>query len=330
MKALYSFFAVIILIGIAYLGITADMTTFFGVFLPYIAAATFIFGVVYRIIKWAKSPVPFKITTTCGQQKSLPWIKNSNLESPHTTLGVIGRMALEVLFFRSLFRNTKMSLKDGPKIVYGENKWLWLAGLVFHWSFLIIVIRHLRFFFEPVPEFILLIQSLDGLIEIGVPVLYMTGVAVLLSVTYLYLRRALIPQINYISLVADYFPLFLIMSIVITGGLMRYTFLRVDIVKVKELTMGLASFNPAVPEGIGVIFFIHLFLISVLLIYFPMSKLMHMAGIFMSPTRNMKNDNRMKRHINPWNYPVDTHSYEDWEDEFRDVMKEAGLPLEKE
>lgn len=330
MKALYSFFAVIILIGIAYLGITADMTTFFGVVLPYIAAATFIFGVVYRIIKWAKSPVPFKITTTCGQQKSLPWIKNSNLESPHTTLGVIGRMALEVLFFRSLFRNTKMSLKDGPKIVYGENKWLWLAGLVFHWSFLIIVIRHLRFFFEPVPEFILLIQSLDGLIEIGVPVLYMTGVAVLLSVTYLYLRRALIPQINYISLVADYFPLFLIMSIVITGGLMRYTFLRVDIVKVKELTMGLASFNPAVPEGIGAVFFIHLFLISVLLIYFPMSKLMHMAGVFMSPTRNMKNDNRMKRHINPWNYPVDTHSYEDWEDEFRDVMKEAGLPLEKE
>jgi len=44
MKALYSFFAVIILIGIAYLGITADMTTFFGVFLPYIAAATCIFA----------------------------------------------------------------------------------------------------------------------------------------------------------------------------------------------------------------------------------------------------------------------------------------------
>ncbi len=330
MKALYSFFAVIILIALAYLGITADMTTFFGLVLPYIAAAAFIFGVAYRILIWAKSPVPFKITTTCGQQKSLPWIKNSNLESPHTTLGVIGRMALEVLFFRSLFRNTKMSLKDGPKIVYGENKWLWLAGLVFHWSFLIVIIRHLRFFFEPVPEFILLIQSLDGLLEIYVPVLYMTGVALLMSVTYLYLRRALIPQINYISLISDYFPLFLIMAIAITGALMRYTPLRVDIIKVKELAMGLGSFNPVVPEGIGAIFFIHLFLISVLLIYFPMSKLMHMAGIFMSPTRNMKNDNRMKRHINPWNYPVDTHSYEDWEDEFRDVMKEAGLPLEKE
>ncbi len=330
MKALYSFFAVIILIALAYIGITAEMYIIFGAVIPYIAATAFIFGIVYRIIKWAKSPVPFKITTTCGQQKSLPWIKRSRLESPHTTLEVIGRMTLEILFFRSLFRNTKMSLKDGPKIIYGENKWLWLAGLMFHWSFLIIVIRHLRFFFEPVPNFILYVQSLDGLLEIGVPVLYMTGVAALLSVTYLYLRRALIPQINYISLVSDYFPLFLIMAIVITGGLMRYTALRVDIVKVKELSMGLVGFSPTVPEGIGAVFFIHLFLISVLLIYFPMSKLMHMAGVFMSPTRNMKNDNRMKRHVNPWNYPVDIHSYEEWEDEFRDVMRDAGLPLEKE
>jgi len=101
-------------------------------------------------------------------------------------------------------------------------------------------------------------------------------------------------------------------------------------VKVKELSMGLVGFSPTVPEGIGAVFFIHLFLISVLLIYFPMSKLMHMAGVFMSPTRNMKNDNRMKRHVNPWNYPVDIHSYEEWEDEFRDVMRDAGLPLEKE
>ncbi len=330
MKALYSFFAVMLLILLVYLGTVAGMQSIFGLVLPYIAAAAFIIGVVYRIIKWAKSPVPFKITTTCGQQKSHPWIKSNYLDNPHSTLGVIGRMALEVLFFRSLFRNTKMSLKEGPKIVYGENKWLWLAGLVFHWSFLIIVLRHLRFFFEPVPNFIIYIQNIDGLLQIWIPVLYLTGVAALVSITYLYLRRALIPQINYISLVSDYFPLFLIMAILITGGLMRYTALRIDIVKVKELAMGLVSFNPVLPDGIGTIFFIHLFLVSTLLIYFPMSKLMHMAGVFMSPTRNLKNDNRMKRHINPWNYPVEIHSYEDWENEFRDVMKEAGLPLEKE
>ena len=77
MKALYSFFAVIILIALAYIGITAEMYIIFGAVIPYIAATAFIFGIVYRIIKWAKSPVPFKITTTCGQQKSLPCIKIS-------------------------------------------------------------------------------------------------------------------------------------------------------------------------------------------------------------------------------------------------------------
>jgi hypothetical protein len=49
----------------------------------------------------------------------------------------------------------------------------------------------------------------------------------------------------------------------------------------------------------------------------------------MSPTRNLANNNRAKRHVNPWNYEVHTHTYEEYEDEFREVMREAGLPLEK-
>ena len=39
----------------------------------------------------------------------LPWIKQSKLENPSGTLGVLGRMALEVFFFRSLFRNLKIA-----------------------------------------------------------------------------------------------------------------------------------------------------------------------------------------------------------------------------
>jgi len=68
----------------------------------------------------------------------------------------------------------------------------------------------------------------------------------------------------------------------------------------------------------------------VLLAYFPFSKLMHAPGVFLSPTRNLANDSRAKRHINPWSYPVKVHTYEEYEDEFRDAMKEAGLPVEKE
>ena len=94
--------------------------------------------------------------------------------------------------------------------------------------------------------------------------------------------------------------------------------------------MGLASFHPTVPEGIGVMFFIHFFLVCTLFAYFPFSKLMHLGGVFLSPTRNMPNDSRMVRHVNPWNYPVKVHTYEEYEDHFREKMIEAGLPVEKE
>jgi hypothetical protein len=107
MRVVFSLIVVIVLILIAWVGADmAGLTYLFAVIVPYLAAAAFTIGVVYRVLKWASSPVPFRIPTTCGQQKSLPWIKNSNLENPNTTLGVIGRMALEILFFRSLFRNT--------------------------------------------------------------------------------------------------------------------------------------------------------------------------------------------------------------------------------
>jgi len=324
-----SFAAVILLILIALGGVAGvEAYSLFGIIIPYAAFIVFLTGVTYRTLVWAKSPVPFRIPTTCGQQKSLPWIKSSSLESPHTTAGVIGRMALEVLFFRSLFRNSKLELRGG-KPIYGGAKWLWLAGLAFHWSFLIIVFRHLRFFFEPVPGCVNLLATLDGLFDTGVPTLFLTDALFLVSVTYLFLRRLAIPSLRYISLPADYFPLLLILAIGLSGFLMRHVY-KVDLYRVKELALGWVRFQPQVPEGIGWIFYLHLFLVSVLLAYFPMSKLVHMAGVFLSPTRNLPNDNRMGRHVNPWNYPVKVHPYEEYEDEFREKMKAAGIPVEKE
>jgi hypothetical protein len=141
-------------------------------------------------------------------------------------------------------------------------------------------------------------------------------------------RRLFIRQVRYISLASDYFPLFLIFGIALTGILMRY-FAKIDVTAAKELTMGLVTLRPTIPEGVGAVFYIHLFFVSVLLAYFPFSKLMHLGGVFLSPTRNLTTDTRAKRHINPWNYPVPVHTYEEYEDEFRDKMIEAGLPVDK-
>jgi len=330
MNILFSLIAVAVLILAAIIGVeNLKLEYLFGIIVPYAAIVTFISGIVYRVIKWGRSPVPFHIPTVAGQQKSLSWIKSSKLESPDSTLGVIGRMLLEILFFRSLFRNTKTELRKGPRLAYGSTKYLWLGGIVFHWSLLIIFLRHFRFFTEPIPSFAVALQNIDGMLQLGLPVLFITDITITAALLFLILRRIVDKKIKYISLASDYFPLFLIISIVITGILMRY-FYRTDLISIKELAIGLFTFQPVIPANIGVLFFIHLFLVSSLIAYFPFSKLLHMPGVFLSPTRNLANNSRMKRHKNPWNYPVRVHTYDEYEDEFRERMKDAGLPVEKE
>jgi nitrate reductase gamma subunit len=331
MGLFFSLIAVLVLVGVALAGIEAvNLQSLFGVYIPYLAIATFVIGFALRVLGWAKVPVPFRIPTTAGQMKSaIPGIEHDKYDNPDTTGQVIVRMLLEILLFRSLFRNTKAELRDGPRLAYGSDKWLWLAGMAFHWSFLVIVLRHLRFFFADIPLFVQQIEGLDGFLQVGAPLLYITDVVIVAAATYLFIRRVVIPQVKYISLPADYFPLFLILGIAITGILMRY-FTRIYVVGIKELMMGLVTFKPTIPEGIGSLFYAHLFLVSILLMYFPFSKLMHMGGVFMSPTRNLANNNRRQHHENPWNYPVKVHTYEEYEEEFRDKMKEVGLPVEKE
>lgn len=324
-----SLLMVLVLIGVAFLGIeVGGLDYFFGVIIPYVAIVALIVGFCYRVILWALSPIPFRIPLTGGQQKSLKWIKDNKFDNPSTLAGVIGRMLGEIFFFRSLFRNVKADLHEGGKLSYRREKWLWLFGLVFHWSLLIIIIRHLGLFTEPVPKLVGWMESLDGLFYFGYHAFFITDVCIILGVTFLFLRRVMIHQVKYISLPGDYFPLMLIGSVAITGILMRYIF-KVDVTSIKELSTGLVSFAFTVPKDINVLFYIHLFLVSTLIAYLPFSKLMHAGGILMSPTRNLANTSRSIRHINPWNYPVDVHTYEEYEDEFREKMVAVGISVEK-
>ena len=332
MKYAFSLAAVIALVLIALLAVQIPgMQYLFGVVIPYLAMALFLGGFCYRIIHWAKSPVPFKIPTTCGQGFSLPWIKHDKLESPVNTAQVVARMFLEIFLFRSLWRNTKATIYDGPKLTYESSKWLWLFGILFHYSFLIVVVRHMRLFLDPVPWVVSFLETGDSLLQIGAPTMYTTDITIVLGLLFLFGRRLMNPQVRYISLANDYFPLFLILGIALTGILMRF-FLRtnVDINAIKQLAVGLVTFHPTIVTHISSLFYVHLFLVCALLAYFPFSKLMHMGGVFLSPTRNMANDSRMKRHINPWNPDIKPHSYAGYEDEFRADMIEQGIPVEKE
>ncbi len=322
---------VVLAIGcIAWAGIDAGFATFFGVALPYAAVLVFLGGIVWRMYCWSKSPVPFCIPTTGGQQKSLDFIKPANLDNPSTTCGVVKRMFLEVFLFRSLFRNTYADVRgEGPRVIYYSSKWLWFFALMFHYCFLLIFLRHFRFFTEPVPAPFTWLETLDGIMQIGAPRFYMTGGLVVIALLFLLARRVFNERLRYISLINDYFPLWLLLGLVSSGICLRY-FSKTDIASVKVFIMGLVHFTPVVVEGINPMFYVHICFLSVLLMYFPFSKLMHMPGVFFSPTRNMPNNSRAVRHVNPWNPPKKYTTYEEYEDDFREAMAEAGLPLEKQ
>jgi len=330
-KYLIPLTAVFLLFLVAYTGVEgAGLQWFFGIVFPYVAMIAFLAGFVYKVLGWASSAVPFRIPTTCGQEKSLPWIKHNAIDNPDTSTGVFVRMILEIFLFRSLFRNTKaaFSRNASNSLSYSWEIFLWIGALAFHYSFLVVVLRHFRFFTSPVPSCLTMLEYVDGIVQLGLPGLFLSGVVLLAATLFLLARRIFDAKVTYISQAADYFPLFLIIGIAATGLSMRY-FTKVDIIDIKTLTMGLVTFSPTIPEGVGGLFYAHIFLVSILFAYFPLSKLMHMGGIFLSPTRNMANNTRAKRHINPWNYDVETHTYEQYEDHFREKMIEAGLPVDK-
>jgi len=197
--------------------------------------------------------------------------------------------------------------------------------------------------------------AVDGFFEIGLPGWYASDVVVVTALTYLLVRRLRDPLLRYLSMPADYLPLAALLLVVASGIGMRYIG-RVDLVTVRTYTLGLAAFPvgagpwpvmrvapvPGVaPASLGAgasvgaavpahwWFIVHLLSASFLLAIVPFSKLMHAAGVWLSPTRNQANDTRRRRHVNPWNTPSPHHTYEEWEREFEDKLVAAGLPLEK-
>ena len=213
---------VVALIGaIAWAGSAIGLSYLFGVVLPYVAVVTFFLGVIWRMVYWAKSPVPFSIPTTGGQEKSLDFIKHEKWDCPNTKFGVVVRMFLEVCFFRSLFRNTAADVREfdpvtkGPRTIYYSSKWLWFFALLFHYCFLLVFIRHFRFFIDPVPGWLTFMESIDGIMQIGAPRFFWTGGLLLVAVLFLLARRLFNQRLRYISLMNDYFPLFLILGVVL-------------------------------------------------------------------------------------------------------------------
>ena len=233
------------------------LSTIFAV-LFYLATAVFVVGLAYRIRLYATTPAPLKIPTT---------------PAPVTRSGVVARLFREVAFFESLFKS---------------NKWTWLFGWVFHMAMLLVVLRHLRYFTEPVWFWVNWVQPFGKY----------AAFAMLAGLLGLWARRFLVDRVRYISTPSDHLMLALLFAIAGTGLMMDYV-VHTDIVAVKEFFRGLMYFSwKPIPED--PVLLIHLGLVALLMIIFPISKLLHAPGVFFSPTRNQVDNPREQRHLAPW------------------------------
>ena len=229
----------------------------------YIATLEFIVGLTLKICSYARAPAPLKIPTT---------------PAPMTSTGVGWRMAREVVFFESLFKS---------------SKWTWIFGWTFHAALLLVVLRHLRYFQEPVWPLVVLLQPFGTY----------AGLAMVAALGCLWARRWMVDRVRYISTPSDHLMLALLLAIGLTGLMMRFV-KHTDIVAVKMFTLGLLRLNlqflPADP-----VLLVHLALVALLILIFPISKLLHAPGMFFSPTRNQADDPREQRHIAAWAAALD-------------------------
>jgi nitrate reductase gamma subunit len=122
--------------------------------------------------------------------------------------------------------------------------------------------------------------------------------AMLIGLGGLWARRILVDRVRYISSPSDHLMLALLVAIGASGAMMKFVE-HTDIVAVKGFFQGLLGFSIQ-PLPNDPVLLIHLALVAVLMLIFPISKLLHAPGIFFSPTRNQVDNPREKRHLAPW------------------------------
>ena len=224
----------------------------------YAAGAILVGGLAVRIAGYARTPAPLRIPST---------------PAPLSRGGVALRLAREVALFESLFLS---------------GLWLWGFAWLFHAGLALVLVRHLRYFTEPVWSWVAFLSPLG---VIG-------GIAMVAGLCGLWLRRLWIAPVRYISTPADHLMLALLVAIGLSGLAMKFV-TRTDVPAVKAFFRGLMTFAwqplPADP-----LLWLHLLLVAALMIVFPFSKLLHAPGVFFSPTRNQPDDPREARHLAPW------------------------------
>ncbi len=230
--------------------------TLIGVVLPYITLAVLVVGLTMRIARWRKAPQG-KMTLYPGSESGMPMWK---------------KIASEVLIFKSLFQG---------------NKGLWAGSWIFHAMLALIIFGHSRVFFEAL--FFLPSTASQDLVSGLTGGTF--GVVLLITAVYLLIRRVAVQSVREISDFEDFFALFLILAIVLTGDAMRLIAVLGDHHDLMRGEPGTRAYFLALltnPAGALALmpkdpyFVVHFLLGQILFIYMPFSKFLHIPGVFFS------------------------------------------------
>lgn len=207
-------------------------------------------------------PVTFVVFVSAMLSRLLTWKK---LAQPKLTLfptspeGTTKAVLKETLLFPSLFRS---------------DRTLWVFSWLFHAMLALILIGHLRVVTDFPAVWSALHINADTMSAV---VGGAAGVMILLMVVLLIGRRVILARVREISAPGDYFAVFLILAVVLTGNAMR-ALGHFDLEQSRAYFASLLMLSPVVPENGW--FLAHLLFAQVLFIYIPFSKILHFGGVF--------------------------------------------------
>jgi nitrate reductase gamma subunit len=219
---------------------------------PYIAVVVFFGGLAYQAYRWRQAkPVAAHL---------------SLFPRPEGRLARLGDTLVEMFTLRGLLR---------------VNTMLWVGGFIMHVGLLLLILGHIRV----VTDFYFLWDWLNWgeseLHDFSVIAGLSAGFLFMIPLFYLLFRRWG-GSVKFLSTPEDFFVLYLLIAIAITGNHMRLV-LEPDQHAMREFMQGLFRFDwQPVPESAGISFIWHFALAQVLMIYFPFGKLLHTIGAVFS------------------------------------------------
>lgn len=177
--------------------------------------------------------------------------------APAGWAGVAGRLIWRTLALPALWR---------------ASPGLWALVWLLHLCLLLTFLHHLRLVMQPVPGWLMALRAPARLAGHLLPLLLLL----------LLMRRLADPALRRLSDWEDYLAPALLLALSLSGLAMA-SLEQAPLVGIKTLALGLASLHAVPPPPVG-LFWLHFLLALVLWFYLPWGKLLHGAGLWLSPS----------------------------------------------